>query len=137
MKLCSACLLGFNCRYNGKNKINAKVLELSKSETLIPICPEQLAGLSTPRNPTEIVNGKIIENTGLDVIAIYNNGVTEAMKVLDIYQIDSAILKQNSPTCGCGKIYDGSFTGKTISGDGIFTKALKQKGINVISEEEL
>ena len=137
MKLCSACLLGINCRYNGKNKMNEKVLEIAKKEVLIPVCPEQLAGMSTPRNSAEIVDGKILEQDGRDMTRIYMNGVSEAMKVVEMLGVTEAILKQKSPTCGCGKIYDGTFSGNLTDGDGLFTKALKQKNIKVVSEEDL
>jgi len=137
MKLCSACLLGINCRYKGDNKLNQKVLDLLGKEMLIPVCPEQLGGLMTPRNPGELNEGRVIDNHGGDQTNNIVLGITEAMKLVELYDIKEAVLKQKSPTCGCGKIYDGTFSGKLIDGDGLFTKALKEKGINVISEEEL
>jgi len=117
--------------------MNEKVLEIAKKEVLIPVCPEQLAGMSTPRNSAEIVDGKILEQDGRDMTRIYMNGVSEAMKVVEMLGVTEAILKQKSPTCGCGKIYDGTFSGNLTDGDGLFTKALKQKNIKVVSEEDL
>ncbi len=132
MKLCSACLLGFKCRYDGKSKPNNKVIELSKTEMLIPICPEQLGGLSTPRCKHEIKGNKVYSEVGEDVTLKFEKGATETLKIAKLLGVSEVILKQKSPSCGCGQIYDGSFTTKLIEGDGLTTKKLKKNGIKVI-----
>lgn len=137
MKLCSACLLGINCRYDANPIPHQKVLQLAKTETLIPICPEQLGGLPTPRIPSEQRGDQVFSQSGTDVTHNFSSGATEALKIAKIYGIKEAILKQNSPSCGCSRIYDGSFSGKIINGEGITAKLLREHNINVISEEEL
>lgn len=137
MKLCSACLLGIKCRYDGKSKPDEKVMELSKKEVLIPVCPEQLGGLPTPRENREIRGKKVIAKSGRDETKNYKKGAEETLKLAKLFGIKEAILKQRSPSCGCGQIYDGTFSGKLIKGDGVTTALLKKKGIKVISEEDL
>jgi uncharacterized protein YbbK (DUF523 family) len=137
MKLCSACLLGVECRYDGASKANDKVLELAKTETLIPVCPEQLGGLSTPRPPAEQNNDRVITRDGEEVTLNFQKGAGEVLKIAKLLGIDEAILKQGSPSCGNGRIYDGTFSGIKIIGDGVTTKLLRQNGIKVVSEEDL
>jgi uncharacterized protein YbbK (DUF523 family) len=137
MKLCSACLLGINCRYDGKSKPNEKILELSKKEVLIPVCPEQLGGLSIPRGPFEIKDGRVISNDGKDATDAFQKGAEETLKITRQRNIKEAILKQRSPSCGCGQIYDGTFSGKVIEGWGIAADLLRKNGIKVVSEEEI
>ncbi len=137
MKLCSACLLGINCRYDGENKINQKILGLAKKEILIPVCPEQLGGLSTPREPAERRRNKVLTKSGKEVTSNFREGAKEVLKTAKIFDVKEAILKQRSPSCGCGMIYDGTFSNKLTSGDGITTILLKKNGIKVISEENL
>ena len=138
MKLCSACLLGIKCRYDGKNKFNRKVIEISKREELIPVCPEQLGGLKTPREESEIqVDGNVKTKSGKDITAELKKGAEEVLKIVKKFGITEAILKQKSPSCGCGKIYDGTFSGKIIEGDGITTELLKKNGIKIKTEEDL
>jgi uncharacterized protein YbbK (DUF523 family) len=137
MKLCSACLLGITCRYDGKSARNRKVIMLLKAETLIPVCPEQLGGLPTPREPAEIRGERVITRSGKDVTENFKRGAKEVLKIAQLYGIKEAIMKQGSPSCGCGEIYDGTFSGKTIKGDGVTTALLKKNGIKVISEKEL
>ena len=135
--LCSACLLGVECRYDGTSRINNKVLELARKEILIPVCPEQLGGLPTPREAAEIKGKRVITKTGKDVTLNFKRGAEQVLKLARLLNIRKAILKQYSPSCGCGKIYDGTFTGKIIAGDGVAASLLKRYGIKVISEEEL
>lgn len=135
--LCSACLLGLATRYNGKIKANKKVLDLAKKEVLIPVCPEQLGGQATPRKNAEICGNKVIESDGTDVTTEFEKGAKEVLKIAKIYNIKKAILKQRSPSCGCGQNYDGTFSGKIVKGDGITTRLLKKNGIKIISEEDL
>jgi uncharacterized protein YbbK (DUF523 family) len=137
MKLCSACLLGLKCRYDGKSKPHEKVINLAAKETLIPVCPEQLGGLSTPRKPAERKSGCVITEDGGDVTANFENGAKQVLELAKLYNIKSAILKQRSPSCGCGQIYDGTFSGAIIDGDGITTKFLKENGIEVLTEDDL
>jgi uncharacterized protein YbbK (DUF523 family) len=110
---------------------------LLKSETLIPICPEQLGGLPTPREPAEIRGERVVTRSGKDVTENFKRGAKEVLKIAKLYGIKEAIMKQRSPSCGCGEIYDGTFSGKTIKGDGVTTTLLKKNGIKVISEKEL
>lgn len=147
MKLCSACLLGVKCRYDGKSKPNEKVLALSKKEVLIPICPEQFGGQPTPRPDAEIKGGdgldvlnnkvKVVESNGTNVTHNFVDGAEEVLKLAKLFDVNEAILKQRSPSCGSGQIYDGTFSKNLIKGDGVTTALLKKNGINVISEEEL
>ncbi|RLE41448.1 DUF523 domain-containing protein [Candidatus Woesearchaeota archaeon] len=136
MKLVSACLLGINCKYNGGNNKNSKIIELSKQELLIPVCPEQLGGLPTPRPPAEQSSNRVIDVNGRDVTKEFINGAKETLKIAKLFGINEAILKQRSPSCGCGEIYDGSFSGRVIKGDGVTTALLKRHGIKVNSEED-
>jgi uncharacterized protein YbbK (DUF523 family) len=135
-KLCSACLLGINCRYDGKAKPNNKIVELSKTENLIPICPEQLGGLATPRDPSERRGNKVMSKSGKEVTNNFIVGAKEALKIAKIFNVKQAIFKQKSPSCGCGIIYDGTFSNKVTEGDGVTTALLKKNGIEVISEED-
>ena len=147
MKLCSACLLGIKCRYDGKIFSNKKVLSLSKKEILIPICPEQFGGQATPRPNAEIIGGdgydilnnkaKVIEPNGNDVTKYFIEGAQEVLKIAKLYDIKEAILKQRSPSCGSSQIYDGTFSKKLINGNGVTTALLKNNGLKVISEEDL
>ena len=135
--LVSACLLGINCKYNGKNNKNDKVLDYIKDKYVIPICPEVFSGLTTPRTPSEIKEGKVINKDKIDVTKYFETGALKTLKIAKTLNIKKAILKQKSPSCGCGKIYDGTFSGNIINGDGITTKILKENNIEVISEEDL
>jgi uncharacterized protein YbbK (DUF523 family) len=137
MRLCSACLLGVKCRYNGESALNKKVVALLKTEVLIPVCPEQLGGLPTPREPAEIVGGRVLTKSGKDVTENFERGAMETLKIAKLFNIKEAILKQGSPSCGCGRVYDGTFSGKTIKGDGVTAALLKRNGIKVVTEEDL
>lgn len=137
MILVSACLAGIKCRYDGEDNANQKIIEMVKSGFALPVCPEQLGGLPTPRIPSEINGTKVIDKTGKDVTSNFKKGAKETLRIAKMIDCKKAILKQNSPSCGAGKIYDGTHNGKIIDGDGITTKLLKQKGINIITEEDL
>lgn len=137
MKLCSACLLGIKCRYDGRDAINHKVIMLLKTEILIPVCPEQLGGLPTPRETAEIRNGKVITKSGRDLTENFKRGAKETLKIAKLLDVKEALLKQGSPSCGCGRVYDGTFSGKIIKGDGITAALLKKHGIKVTTEEDL
>ncbi|MBX5321732.1 MAG: DUF523 domain-containing protein [Candidatus Bathyarchaeota archaeon] len=137
MKLCSACLLGVKCRYNGKSALNRKVVALLKAEVLIPVCPEQLGGLPTPREPAEIRGKRVITRSGKDVTENFLRGAGQVLKLAKLFGVKEAVLKQGSPSCGCGRIYNGTFSGKTVKGDGVTAALLKKNGIKVITEEDL
>ncbi|MDD5342516.1 MAG: DUF523 domain-containing protein [Patescibacteria group bacterium] len=146
MKLVSACLLGAKCRYSGQAKSDNRMVELDKKEELVPVCPEQLAGLPTPREPVEIQGGgeavlagrgRVVTKSGRDVTQEFIKGAQETLKVAKIFEAKEAILKQKSPSCGCGKIYDGTFSGQLTKGDGVTTALLKQNGIRCVSEEDI
>ena len=133
--LVSACLLGVCCRYDGNSKCNEQVLRLSQKHELIPVCPEQLGGLPTPRPPAEIRDGRVINNIGQDVTAQYEKGAAEALRLYDLLHCDCALLKARSPSCGAEQVYDGAFTGTLIPGQGIAARLLSQRQITVLSEE--
>ena len=146
IRLCSACLLGIPCTLNGTNNKNDKVLKLSKQEILIPVCPEQLGGLPTPREASEltdtgenVINGraKVVSKSGKDVTENFIIGAQNTLEIAKLYGIKEAILKQRSPSCGCGTIYDGTFTRNKRSGNGITSALLKQNGFSVMSEEDI
>ena len=137
MKICSACLLGIKCRYDGKSQPDNKVVALSKKEVLIPICPEQLGGLPTPREPAEQRGKKVFTESGKDVTKNFLRGAEQVLKIAKLFSVKEAILKQRSPSCGNGKVYDGTFSERTTKGDGVTTALLKKKGIKIVSEEDL
>lgn len=135
--LVSACLLGCPCRYDGKSKPNASILALMDSHTLIPVCPEQLGGLATPRPPAERKNGGVFTEAGVDVTPQYRRGAEEALRLAKLYGCTCAILKERSPSCGSGGIYDGSFSRRLTEGDGVTAELLKAYGIAVFGESEV
>lgn len=135
--LISGCLLGLCCRYDGKSKLNENISALSEKYYLIPVCPEQLGGLKTPRNPSEIINGRVISSAGDDVTAEYRRGAEEALRLARLFGCKKAILKEHSPSCGFGKIYDGSFSGTLIDGSGIAAALLAENGIAVFGESRI
>lgn len=134
--LVSACLLGVRCRYSGERKADERVLGLLKRQdvVLIPVCPEQLGGLPTPREPAERRDGGVWNRAGQDVTEQFFQGAREALKMAQLYGCGQAILKERSPSCGSGQIYDGSFQGKVICGDGVTAELLKKNGITVTGE---
>ena len=135
--LVSRCLAGYRCRYDGGGCLNEKVAKLAKEYELIPVCPEEEGGLPTPRTPSEIHGGRVITRGGRDVTAEYKVGARAALSASEENCVEFAVLKARSPSCGSGKIYDGSFTGRLTDGDGITAALLKRNGFRVISEEEL
>lgn len=137
MRLCSACLLGAKCRFDGRAKPNDKVMGLAESEALIPVCPEQRGGLPTPRERAERNGDRVVTKSGRDVTAEFAAGAEQALHLAQSLGIRQAILKQKSPSCGCGLIYDGTFSGKLIKGDGVTAALLKKNGVEVITEADL
>ena len=130
----SACLLGTNCKYNGGNNYNQELMEHLKEYEIIPICPECSGGLPTPRIPSEIIGEKVINKEGIDVTNNYLSGAIKAIELAKGNNIKVAILKAKSPSCGEGKIYDGTFTNTLIDGDGITVRMFKSEGIKVYTE---
>lgn len=138
--LISACLLGVACRYDGCSKpLDKEIIdELRKKYHLIPVCPEILGGLTTPRIPAEVTSeGKVLRQDGIDVTENYRRGAAEVLRLARIFECDNAILKERSPACGSGKIYDGTFTKTLTDGNGITAAWLKENGIHVIGESEI
>lgn len=135
--LVSACLLGKNCKYNGGNNLNQGVLEFIEGHEVIGVCPEQLGGLSTPRLPAEIVDGVVTNKEGVSVDAEFRKGAQAALAVALENKVDLAILQSRSPSCGVKEIYDGSFSGKKIKGQGVFAKLLSARGIKVLDAEDV
>ena len=133
----SNCLLGCDCRYKGDNCKCDRILKLAKDNTIIAVCPEQMGGLSTPRDPAERVGDKLITCNGRDVTFEYRKGAETALFLAKLNKADFAIVKYRSPACGKGMIYDGSFSGKLIPGDGVFVEMLRENGIPCYSENEL
>lgn len=135
--LVSACLLGAACRYDGETKENEKAVKLLETERLIPVCPEQLGGMATPRLPAERQGDRVINKAGEDVTEHYQKGAEQTLKLAKLYQCSCAILKERSPSCGCGQIYDGTFSRTLTDGDGVTARLLKEHGIVVMGESEL
>lgn len=134
----SACLLGVRCKYDGtSNYAEEAVRQLAERFTLIPVCPEQLGGLTTPRAPAEILNGRVITKDGLDVTESFQRGAEETLEIFKLLKLEAAILKEGSPSCGSGLIYDGMFAGVKIPGMGLTVRLLRDQGIGVISEKAL
>ena len=134
--LISACLMGEACRFDGQGKHNSELLELLKDKTLIPVCPEVEGGLPIPRPPAEIKGSGVFRENGEDVSEAFQKGASLCLEKSVAAHVGQAILKSRSPACGCGKIYDGSFSKTLIEGDGVFTLHLKAAGINCISDEQ-
>jgi uncharacterized protein YbbK (DUF523 family) len=147
MILISACLCGVNCKYNGENNFNEKAVELLRSGKAMLVCPEQLGGQATPRAPHEIQystgadvldgKGKILGPEGDDVTEEFIRGAYETLKIAKEINANIAILKARSPSCGLGRIYDGSFTGEKKKGNGVTAELLLRNGIEIYTEENI
>ena len=135
--LISGCLLGLCCRYDGASKPHPMAEELSKKHELVPVCPEQLGGLATPRPPAERQGGRIIAKNGADVTQQYCRGAEETLKLCRLLGCKAAVLKERSPSCGCGEIYDGTFTGTLVAGNGVTAELLLEHGIPVYGESRI
>lgn len=133
----SACLLGENCKYNGGNNRNQKLLNLLSGHELIPVCPEVVGGLPTPRVPAEIVNGIVTNRDGISVDDAFRNGANKALEIAMHEKPDLIILQSRSPSCGVKEIYDGTFSGKLISGRGVFAELAVQAGFLVADLEDV
>lgn len=135
--LVSACLLGENCKYNGGNNLNERVLRYLAGHEIIPVCPEMLGGLPSPRKPVEWRDGHAVTRDGDDWTAEFRLGVARAMALIGDRPIDLAILQSRSPTCGVKQVYDGTFTGRKIPGQGALAKALAERGIPLTDAEDV
>lgn len=132
--LISACLLGIRCRYDGQSKPLGCLEALLHSHVLIPVCPEVLGGLPTPRVPAERQGERVMTCDGRDVTAAYCKGAEEALRLARMAGCACALLKERSPSCGSGLIYDGSFSGRLCAGDGVCASLLKKNGMRVLGE---
>ena len=137
MRIVSACLAGIPCRYNGKSCLCAKVKDMVDRGEAIPVCPEQLAGLPTPRPAAENVGDRVVTIDGQDVTADFVKGAEEVLKIAATHGCREAILKSKSPSCGSGRVYDGTFSGTLVDGDGVTAGLLKSCGFKVQTEEEI
>lgn len=142
MYLVSSCLAGVNCRYNGSNSENKFILQLIKEGKAIALCPEQLAELPTPRPSCEIIidesgNKKVVSKDGQDFTKEFVEGAEKTLAIAKVIGIKKAILQSKSPSCGCGFIYDGSFSGKLTKGNGLTVDRLISNGIKVYTENDL
>ena len=135
--LISACLLGVCCRYDGESKPIMQTVALMERYHLIPVCPEQLGGLPTPREPSERQGDAFRTKSGADVTAQYRRGAEQALHLARLYGCRAAVLKERSPSCGSGEIYDGTFSGRLTPGDGVTAALLKENGIAVYGESEI
>lgn len=135
--LVSACLLGTPCRYDGKSKPNDEVIALGEKYELIPVCPECLGGLSTPRLPAEIKGDRVVRVDGVDVTKEYNLGAQKTLEIACENGIEIAILKSKSPSCSNMQVYDGTYTRTLVGGKGVTVRLLEKNNVKVISENEL
>ena len=150
MIIVSACLLGENCKYSGGNNKSENVIKYLEDKEYILVCPEQLGGLSTPRNPSEIITygnkdgndvlsgcTKVLSNKGIDVTKNFIQGAEEAVKIAKEHNAKAAILKAGSPSCGYKKIYDGTFLGNKIQGMGVTAAILNKENIALLDEDDI
>ena len=135
MMIVSACLAWFPCRYDGKAKPCAEVMELVRAGKAIPACPEQLGGLPTPRPPCEILAGRVVDETGTDRTEAFQRGAQAVLDLAKTYGATRALLQNRSPSCGSGWIYDGTFSGRLVQGDGVAARLLMENGIQVTGIE--
>ena len=133
----SACLLGQKCKYNGGDNYSAKVIDFIKGHEVIPVCPETAGGLTTPRLPCEIVDGRVINTAGESRDKEFREGAAVCLDLAKKNNIDLAILQSRSPSCGVDRIYDGTFSGKLIEGSGVFASLLRENGFKLMDAGDL
>lgn len=132
--LVSSCLLGVDCRYCGTGFKQDEIIKLKENYILIPVCPEQLGGLPTPREPVEIVSDRVVDKYCNDLTMSFEKGAQEVLKIAKLLEVKTAILKANSPSCGCGQIYDGTFSGTLTKGNGVTANRLLEAGFEIYNE---
>lgn len=142
MYLVSSCLVGINCRYDGENNLNEKAAKLVKEGKAIPLCPEVLGGLDIPRDPAEIItdqkgNKKVLTEKAQDLTAQFRLGAEKTLEIAKILEVKKAVLQERSPSCGYGKIYDGTFSSNLISGNGLTAELLTKNGIKILTTADL
>lgn len=137
MILVSACLIGMSCRYDGSDNKDDRVLSYIDGKRWMPVCPEQMGGLKTPRDPAEITKDKVVSKSGEDFTAEFIRGADEVARLARMVGASEAILKSRSPSCGSGQIYDGTFSKVLVPGDGLTVRALKKMNVYVRSENDL
>ena len=137
--LISACLLGVTCRYDGRSKPldRAQIAALMEKYNVVPVCPECLGGLPIPREPSERRGERIVMRSGRDVTENYLRGAEETLRLARLYGCTKALLKERSPSCGSDSIYDGSFSGTLVSGDGAASTLLKENAVSVFGESRI
>lgn len=136
MIVCSACLAGMACKYNGKNNnTDARVIKLVEKGLAVPVCPEMLGGMSVPRVPCEINSGRVVNQIGQDVTDYFTTGAKRALAISEAIHASEAILMPRSPSCGVGRIYDGLFQQRLIEGNGIFAQMLEQHGVSLYTPD--
>ena len=135
--LVSACLLGAKCRYDGRDNRLDQAARLLELHTCVPVCPEQLGGLSTPRVPAERRGDRVIDQEGKDVTAAFQRGAEETVRLARLCGCQAALLKEQSPSCGCGRIYDGTFTKRLTAGDGLTAQRLMEEGLTIFGESQI
>lgn len=134
--LISACLAGSRCRYNADAAAVQELSRLAEKYALVPVCPEILGGLPTPREPSEIRGGRVLSKSGADVTENFERGADEAARLAALCGCECALLKERSPSCGCGAVYDGTFSGTLTAGDGVLVRKLRASGIRIFGETE-
>ena len=135
--LISACLIGDKCKYDGHTNYTPEYQKLLEKYELVPFCPEVEGGLPTPRKPSERKGDRVINNVGKDVTKQFQAGAEKALNICKYLNIKIAVLKENSPSCGSNKIYDGNFKNKLIKGEGVTTELLRKNGITVYTESQI
>ena len=133
--LVSLCLFGIECRYDGRGNACEGLNKLVEHCEIVPVCPEQLGGLPTPRTPAERRDGRVVTKDGRDVTEAFKRGADQVCRLAEALQIRWALLKARSPSCGTGKVYDGTFAGRLIPGMGVTAEALCARGVRVYSED--
>ena len=131
----SACLSGIPCRYDGRSNLRPEIAELVRRGEAVPVCPEVLGGLPTPRTPSERKGDRVVAATGEGVTQALCSGAEAALYIAEEYGCCAAVLKARSPSCGCGRIYDGTFSRTLVDGDGLFAALLRKKGFQLFTEE--
>lgn len=135
--LISACLLGTNCKYSGGNNYTPLTEALKERFTLVPVCPETAGGLASPREPAERVGDKVLSRSGADWTDAFRLGAQQALETARRHGAVRAVLKERSPSCGCGAVYDGTFTGAVVPGDGVTAELLGRHGVRIWGESRI